>query len=110
MSFAVAVMVVLFPALHLGSFHDVVRWTKVAPFFTGVLLTSNIALRYAPMAMIVVFRVLLPLWWWRAVCPSPRIACAQLLPVAIMVGGSILHASGAHTEHLLDGRGWPGLF
>ena len=107
---AVAVMVFLFPTLHFGSvFPQRGEVDEGGTIFTGVLLTSNIALKCAPMAMVVVFRVLLLFLSMEVesgLPVPPRITRAQLLPVTIMVSGNILYASGAHTEHLLDGVAW----
>mmetsp|Transcript_59736 Transcript_59736/g.159000 ORF Transcript_59736/g.159000 Transcript_59736/m.159000 type:complete len:240 (-) Transcript_59736:35-754(-) len=61
------------------------------------------------MTMIVVFRVLSPLLSMvveSCLPDTPRITCAQLLAVAIMVFGSTLYVSGVPTGHLLDGIAW----
>jgi len=62
MAVTVVVMVVCcFRSIHIGSFKDVLRWSMVVPFYTGMLLSSILALKYAPMTLVVVFRVLSPL-------------------------------------------------
>eukprot|EP00928_Gymnodinium_smaydae_P048111 TRINITY_DN3214_c0_g1_i3.p1 TRINITY_DN3214_c0_g1~~TRINITY_DN3214_c0_g1_i3.p1 ORF type:complete len:347 (+),score=47.01 TRINITY_DN3214_c0_g1_i3:109-1149(+) len=48
-------------SLHIGSYKDVLRWMMVVPFFTGMLLTSILALKSAPMSLVVSFRALSPL-------------------------------------------------
>ncbi|CAK0871068.1 unnamed protein product, partial [Prorocentrum cordatum] len=50
-----------FRGIHIGSARDVLRWSMVAPFFTGMLLSSILALKFAPMSLVVVFRTLSPL-------------------------------------------------
>ena len=40
MAFTVLVLVAAWPTLHVGSLHDALRWSLVAPCFAGMLLTS----------------------------------------------------------------------
>lgn len=49
-------------SLHIGSWYDLLRWSAVAPFFAGVLLTSMFALRGAPLSLVIVFRGLAPIF------------------------------------------------
>merc|ERR1719401_871851 len=60
MAFAVVAMLCCFRTLHFGSMRDVLRWTIVAPFFTGVLLSSMLALKGCSMTLIIVARSLSP--------------------------------------------------
>jgi len=46
--------------IHLGSMKDVLRWAMVVPFFTGMILSSILALKYAPMTLVMTFRALSP--------------------------------------------------
>eukprot|EP00928_Gymnodinium_smaydae_P062038 TRINITY_DN45984_c0_g1_i1.p1 TRINITY_DN45984_c0_g1~~TRINITY_DN45984_c0_g1_i1.p1 ORF type:complete len:345 (+),score=63.04 TRINITY_DN45984_c0_g1_i1:65-1036(+) len=63
MLFTVAAMLIFcWSSLHIGSFWDFLRWSRVAPFFSGVLLTSILALKEAPVTLVVVFRSLAPLF------------------------------------------------
>jgi len=47
-------------SLHIGSSRDVMRWIIVIPFFTGMILTSILALKEAPMTLVLTFRALSP--------------------------------------------------
>lgn len=61
MAFTVlTVTVVGWRSLHVGSLRDLLLWLRVAPFFAGVLLTSILALKDAPMSLVIVFRGLAP--------------------------------------------------
>jgi hypothetical protein len=40
---ALAMLVACWRSLHIGSARDVLRWSLVVPFFTGMLLTSILA-------------------------------------------------------------------
>jgi hypothetical protein len=57
----VALLVFGWRSIHIGSAYDVLRWSMVAPFFSGMLLTSLLALKNAPMTLVIVFRCLSPL-------------------------------------------------
>jgi len=95
MLFAVVCMLLCWPALHFGSLRDVLRWSLVAPFFTGMLLTSILALKYAPMSMVVVFRVLSALLTLgvERFYPEPlRVDTKTLLSIVFMLTGSVLYA------------------
>eukprot|EP00928_Gymnodinium_smaydae_P074409 TRINITY_DN57463_c0_g1_i1.p1 TRINITY_DN57463_c0_g1~~TRINITY_DN57463_c0_g1_i1.p1 ORF type:complete len:344 (+),score=53.02 TRINITY_DN57463_c0_g1_i1:137-1033(+) len=62
MLFTVLVMLVFcWNSLHIGSAWDFIRWSRVAPLFSGVLLTSILALKDASVTLVVVFRSLAPL-------------------------------------------------
>lgn len=103
MAFCVLVMLVCcWRSLHIGSLRDVLRWSMVAPLFTGMLLTSILALKNAPMTLVVTFRVLSPLLSLAAerFYPSPlRISSGMVAAVAFMVMGTCLYASQmARTE------------
>merc|ERR1719215_1271270 len=61
MAFTVSVMASLLPhTIHIGSMHDVLRWSAVIPFFVCMLLTSMFALKDAPMSLIITFRAASP--------------------------------------------------
>merc|ERR1719242_1721839 len=49
-------------SIHIGSKSDVMRWSLVTPFFMGMLLTSILALKNAPMTLVITFRALSPLF------------------------------------------------
>jgi len=55
-----AMVLFCFRSIKIGSLYDVLRWTMVVPFFTGMLLSSILALKFAPRA------------WWSCSARSPR--------------------------------------
>lgn len=58
----VAIVIFAFRSLHIGSIYDMLRWSLVAPFFAGVLLSSMFALHDAPMSLTITFRGLAPIF------------------------------------------------
>lgn len=93
---AVVAMFLCWPSLHFGSVGDVLRWSMVAPFFTGVLLTSILALKDTPMSLLVVFRsfsVLLALVVERFF-PNPlRVTQEILRAIFVMIVGALVFVS-----------------
>jgi len=57
----VAMLIFQYRQIRIGSVRDVLRWSIVIPFFVGMLLTSILALKTAPMTLVVTLRVLSPL-------------------------------------------------
>jgi len=109
MLFAVFCMLACFKTLHFGSVRDVLRWSLVAPFFTGMLLTSILALKHAPMSMVVVFRVLSALLALaiERFYPDPlRVDGWTLLSILAMLGGSAVYAWDMPTHNLISGLPW----
>eukprot|EP00927_Polykrikos_kofoidii_P040805 TRINITY_DN34814_c0_g1_i1.p1 TRINITY_DN34814_c0_g1~~TRINITY_DN34814_c0_g1_i1.p1 ORF type:complete len:324 (+),score=54.55 TRINITY_DN34814_c0_g1_i1:167-1138(+) len=47
--------------MHIGSSKDALRWCRVVPLFVATLLTSTLALKDAPMSLIITFRALSPI-------------------------------------------------
>jgi len=95
-------------SLHIGSFRDVARWSMVVPFFTGMLLSSILALKYAPMTLVVTFRVLSPLMSlvMERFYPNPTpINMATLATIGVMVAGTGMYAAGMPKSHW-SGVGW----
>lgn len=97
MAFCVLTMLVCcWRSIHIGSVRDVLRWSTVAPLFVGMLLTSILALRDAPMTLVVTFRVLSPLLSLAVerFYPNPlRISPGVVASIAFMVFGTGLYAS-----------------
>jgi len=56
-----AMLIFQWQQIRIGSLWDVLRWSIVIPFFVGMLLTSILALKTAPMTLVVTLRVLSPL-------------------------------------------------
>jgi len=92
MSFAALMMLVCcWRSLHMGSVRDVLRWSTVVPFYTGMLLTSILALKHAPMSLVVVFRVASPLvsLMVERFYPEPlRISPPMLFSMGLMLLGA----------------------
>lgn len=99
----VILLAVGFRSIHIGSAYDALRWSMVTPFFAGMLLTSMLALKHAPMTLSVVFRSLSPLLALIAerFYPNPiRISSSMLGAIAVMVTGTVLYASQLGKESL----------
>ncbi|CAK0884117.1 unnamed protein product [Prorocentrum cordatum] len=97
-----------FRSIKIGSAWDVLRWTMVAPFFTGMLLSSILALKFAPMSLVVVFRTLSPMLSLliERMYPDPlRITAPMLASIFTMVFGAGLYTS-AMSRSGLGGIGW----
>merc|ERR1719343_1871595 len=60
MVFTVLAMLCCYKSLHIGSLRDALRWSMVAPFFTGMLITSMLALHGCSMTLVLVIRSLGP--------------------------------------------------
>lgn len=80
-------------SLRVGSLRDLMRWSLVAPFFAGTLLTNILSLKYSSMTMVIVFRALSPLL---------SLACEQLYPEPVRlspysVGAILVMFAGAST-------------
>mmetsp|Transcript_61138 Transcript_61138/g.162429 ORF Transcript_61138/g.162429 Transcript_61138/m.162429 type:complete len:315 (-) Transcript_61138:456-1400(-) len=96
MAFTVIVMLVFFPTLHFGSLRDVLRWSMTAPFYTGMLMTSMLSLKHAPMSMLVVLRALSPLLCLvgESFFPQPLLVNKEMvLCICCMIGGTILYST-----------------
>jgi len=97
-----------FKSIKIGSAWDVLRWSMVAPFFTGMLLSSILALKFAPMSLVVVFRTISPLLSLliERFYPDPlRISIPMLGSMATMVIGAALYTTALHKSSL-GGIGW----
>lgn len=104
----ITLLVFCWNALHVGSMYDLLRWLRVSPFFAGVLLTSILALKGAPMTLVVVFRCLAPLF---SLCverfhPSPLVVTSSMVQLMLlMVFGACLYAKDLETVAFV-GIGW----
>jgi len=81
-------------SLHIGSIRDALRWSMVAPFYTGMLLTSILALKNAPMTLVITFRVLSPLVSLaiERFYPNPlRITPLMCFSIGLMLMGAIMY-------------------
>lgn len=87
----VALLVLTRCQMHFGSMRDVARWSIVVPFFAGMLLTSMLALKHAPMSLVVVFRCLSPMvsLGIERLYPNPlKVSGLMLLSMALMLIGT----------------------
>jgi hypothetical protein len=94
--------------IHIGSRWDVLRWCRVVPFFTGMLLSSILALKYAPMTLVITFRALSPVVSMaiERFYPNPiRVSEFTLAAIGIMFAGMMIYMIGMDTTHL-PGIGW----
>lgn len=109
MSTTVIVMLVFcWSSLHVGSKRDVLRWMLVVPFFTGMLLTSILALKAAPMSLVVTFRAISPLvsLGVERFYPNPlRVTKEMVLSLAMMIVGVGFYTAGLDKTHI-EGIGW----
>jgi len=95
-------------SIHIGSFRDVARWSLVIPCFSGMLLTSMLALKNAPMSLLVVLRCLSPVAGLavESFYPQPlQVNMGMIVSIFIMLCGSGLYASRMPRQHL-TGVGW----
>jgi len=97
MAFCVIAMLVFCrQSLHVGSMHDVLRWCLVVPMYAGMLLTSILALKHAPMTLVVTFRALSPLLSLliERFYPEPiRVSPGMLASILAMLLGTGLYVS-----------------
>ncbi|CAK8996617.1 unnamed protein product [Durusdinium trenchii] len=96
--FFTAVFLVAFalPYVHIGSYRDFFRWSLVAPMYTGMLLTSILALKNAPMSLVIVLRNASPLGTliFERFYPDPlRVSWMMLLSMMCMLAGAMIYMS-----------------
>mmetsp|Transcript_57921 Transcript_57921/g.135577 ORF Transcript_57921/g.135577 Transcript_57921/m.135577 type:complete len:321 (-) Transcript_57921:136-1098(-) len=107
--FAAAFMLIFaFPYLHVGSLKDFLRWCIVVPFYCGMLLTSILALKNAPMSLLIVLRNASPLASLaiERFYPEPlRISPWMLGSIFMMLAGAVMYVSELPTKHY-QGIGW----
>mmetsp|Transcript_87400 Transcript_87400/g.203285 ORF Transcript_87400/g.203285 Transcript_87400/m.203285 type:complete len:326 (-) Transcript_87400:127-1104(-) len=95
-------------SIHIGSFRDVLRWTMVVPFFTGMLLTSILALKDAPMTLVITLKALSPVFSLgvERFYPNPiGVSFWMIFAIAMMILGTILYTLGMPRSHW-SGVGW----
>jgi len=95
-------------SLHFGSWFDVMRWSMVVPpFFAGMLLTSILALKSAPMTLVITFRALSPVLSLIAELffPNPlRVSVPMLVCIMGMVIGCCLYVMELRASYV--GLAW----
>jgi len=106
---AAALTIFTWKSLHIGSMHDLLRWSMVAPFFSGMLLTSILALKNAPMSLVVTLRCLSPLGalLLERFYPNPlAITWETILAIMVMFGGAAMYVSQVADGSHMAGIGW----
>lgn len=105
---SVTLLIFAWKYIHIGSRYDVLRWCMVTPFFCGMLLTSVLALKNAPMSLVVVLRCCSPIVGLaiESFYPQPiRVNAGMWGSIFLMLGGSAMYAwQMPHGE--LVGAGW----
>jgi len=94
-STVVAMLVFCWRSIRIGSWRDAAQWSLVVPFYTGLTLTSVLALKYAPMSLVVVFRVLAPLasLMVERFYPEPMIVDKwTILSIGVMFAGAAMYS------------------
>jgi len=98
MAFCVLAMLVFcHRSLRVGSIRDLLTWCLVVPLYAGMLLTSVLALKHAPMTLVVTFRALSPLM---SLCierfyPEPiRVSRGMVGSIGLMLLGTAFYISG----------------
>lgn len=94
--------------IHIGSFRDLVRWCAVIPFFSGMLLTSILALKNAPMSLLIVLRCMSPLCslFVEQMYADPLPITKEVLAsIVMMTAGGYLYVRHLKMEHYA-GVGW----
>lgn len=104
MAFAAVILLVGgWQSLHVGSMKDVLRWCMVVPFFTGMLLSSILALKHASMSLVITLRALSPLGSLlvERFYPDPlRVSTGVVMSIVVMGLGGTLYCSQLDHSHL----------
>lgn len=97
MLFAVIIMCTFcWSSLHIGSAKDCFRWCMVVPFYSGMLLTSILSLKYCSMTLVITFRAAAPVAALaiERFYPNPlSISFEILLSIAAMIAGMLMYIS-----------------
>ncbi|CAK0799337.1 unnamed protein product [Prorocentrum cordatum] len=107
---ALVMVVVAGKSIHVGSRKDVLRWCRVIPFFSGMILSSILALKDAPMTLVITMRALSPITSLPIeMCfPNPiKLSGPMILSlVASLVGMGIYISTMDFNAGNLGGIGW----
>jgi len=105
---ALALLVFGWSSLHFGSLKDVLRWGMVVPFFTGMLLTSILALKNAPMSLSITLRAVSPLGaiLIERLYPDPlKITTGVVMSIIVTILGAALYCTSLESQEMV-GVGW----
>jgi len=108
---ATVVLLLLFArkSVRIGSSEDVLRWCLVVPFFVGMLLTSLLALKEAPMSLVIAFRGTSPILALsiERLYPNPlKISVPMLVSMFAMCFGVALYCHDLHLAESWTGIAW----
>ena len=105
---ATCLTVFAFPYIHVGSMRDLMKWSMVVPFCCGMLLTSILALKTAPMSLVIVLRNTSPLITLviaRFYPEQLRSNTDVLASILVMIMGGLMYVSQSSHENW-QGVGW----
>ena len=97
-----------FPWIRIASVRDLLRWCMVVPFYCGMLLTSILALKTAPMTLVIVLRNTSPLMTlvFERFYPEPlRISVSMLVSMVVMIVGALMYVRELPLNNW-QGVGW----
>jgi len=107
-SACVALVTFCWHSLRIGSAKDAARWCVVVPFFTGMLLTSILALKGASMSLVICFRALSPIFAMllERFHPNPPLVTGEVLAsLALMLLSALLYTHDMPRSDM-SGIGW----
>ena len=105
---ATCLTVFAFPCIHVGSMRDLMKWSMVVPFCCGMLLTSILALKTAPMSLMIVLRntsPLITLLIARLYPEQLRSNTDVLVSILVLIVGGLMYVSQSSHE-AWQGIGW----
>lgn len=91
---ALMLAIFAYPYIRIGSVKDFLRWSMVAPMYCGMLLTSILALKSAPMSLVIVLRNASPLGTVviERLYPEPlQVSWKMLLAMVLMLTGAMMY-------------------
>lgn len=106
---AVAVLLLLcsaFRSIHIGSLKDVLRWSMVAPFFAGMLLTNMLALKHCTLTLVIVCKTMSPIvtLMVESFYAKVQVNLQMVASLLIMLLGAVLYTRELKVEHLVGVR------
>lgn len=107
MAFAVLLLLCFaFRSIHIGSLKDVLRWSMVAPFFAGMLLTNMLALKHCTLTLVIVCKTMSPIFTLMAESfyANVQVNLQMVASLLIMLLGAVLYTRELKVEHLVGVR------
>ena len=106
---ALMLAIFAYPYIHVGSFKDLLRWGMVAPMYCAMLLTSILALKSAPMSLVIVIRNASPLGTVviERMYPEPlQVSWKMLLAMVLMLTGAMMYMADRKEAVNWHAIGW----